>query len=112
MLRGEIWTAVWPSDPKQKERPVLVVSNNIRNQNARFLDLVVVKITSAERTDGTKKLINPAEDVITTLKKQSLIRCGSIYAIEKVTLKRKLQQLTSAQMADVDAKLKVVLDLN
>jgi len=112
MLRGEIWTAVWPADPDKKERPVLVVSNNLRNQNGRLLDVVVAKITSAQKADGSKKLVNLAEDVVMTLKKASLIKCGSLFSIEKSTLQRKLQQLPPAQMKDVDAKLKVVLDLN
>ena len=112
MLRGEIWTAVWPSDPESKERPVLIVSNNLRNQDARLLDVVVVKITSAERANGSKKLINPAEDVIVTLKKSSLIKCGAVFSVEKTTLRRRLQQLTPSQMKEVDSKLRVVLDLN
>jgi mRNA-degrading endonuclease toxin of MazEF toxin-antitoxin module len=112
MVRGEIYTVIWPSDPQKKERPVLIVSNNLRNQNARLLDIVVSKITSAERADGTKKLINPAEDVVITLKKSSLVKCGALFSIEKNSLNRRLGLLTPAQMKEVDAKLKVVLDLN
>ena len=112
MVRGEIWTAVWPADPKAVERPVLIVSNNIRNQNPRLLDVVVAKLTSAERADGRHKLVNPAEDLIVTLRKASIVRCSSLYSIEKSILGRKLAQLTLQQMKEIDSKLRVVLDLN
>ncbi len=112
MLRGEIWTAVWPADPSKKERPVLVVSNNLRNQNSILLDVIVAKITSAERADGSKKLVNSAEDVVITLKRPSIIKCGALFSVEKPTLQRKLTQLSSAQIKDVETKLRTVLGLN
>ena len=112
MLRGEVWTAVWPADPKRTERPVLVVSNNIRNQSAQLLDVVVARITSAERADGSRKPVNPAEDLPIALKKASIVKCGAIFSLEKTALRRRLQQLAPAQMRDVDARLKVVLDLH
>lgn len=112
MLRGEIWTAVWPADPEQKERPILIISNNLRNQNSRLLDVVVAKITSLERKDGSKKLVNPAEDLVIKLKKESIIRCASLYSIENATLKRKISLLALPQMRDIDVRLKVVLDIH
>lgn len=112
MQRGEIWTAVWSADPSKKERPVLVVSNNLRNQNARLLDVIVAKITSAERADGSKKPVNPAEDVVITLRKPSIIKCGALFSVEKSTLQRKLTQLGPAQTKEVETKLRTVLDLN
>jgi mRNA interferase MazF len=110
--RGELWLAKWPNDPSKKERPLLVVSNNHRNQASALLDIVIVKITSFEKSNGTPKLTNPSEDVIITLKKKSIIRCASVFTIEKTTLTRKLGQIDITQMAQVDACLKNVLDLN
>lgn len=111
MLRGEIWFGVWPNDPAKKQRPLLIVSNNHRNNLNNILDIVVVKLTSLERSDGSKKKINSAEDVLVSLKKPSIIRCGAIYSVEKTFLKNKATQLTSTQMFDVDERLKTVLDL-
>lgn len=112
MLRGEIWGRIWPDDPEQKVRPLLIVSNNHRNGAARILDVVVVKITSLHASDGTEKPINPMEDYVQTFRKPSIIRCASIYSIEKAHLKNKLLQLTPDQMKQVEARLKNVLDLN
>lgn len=112
MLRGEIWSAVWPNDPKAIPRPVLIVSNNLRNSAPNLLDLVVVKITGLHRDDGSKKPVNANEDIIYKGKKLSIIQCGAIYSIEKTTLLQRLGQLTLAQMKVIDEKLRNVLDLH
>jgi mRNA-degrading endonuclease toxin of MazEF toxin-antitoxin module len=112
MLRGEVWWAAWPNDPSAKQRPVLIVSNNLRNGAPNLLDVVVVKLTSLHRDDGKKKPTNPAEDVIVKFKKETIIRCASIYSIEKSMLSNRVMQLSIATMKDVDERLKHVLDIN
>lgn len=112
MLRGEIWWGVWPSDPKQEPRPLLIVSNNHRNQAPNILDVIVVKLTSLERRDGSKKPVNSAEDYVVTLKKPTIIQSGAVYAVEKSILKNKANRLSVAQMKEVDKRLKTTLDLH
>ena len=111
MVRGEVWAAVWPADPGKKERPVLVVSNNIRNRNPYLLDVVVAKVTSAERAAGSIKPINPAEDEAIVLKKASIVKCAALFSVEKSTLRRKLTDLSPGLMTQVDAKLRNLLNL-
>lgn len=111
MLRGEVWWASWPNDPSAKARPVLIVSNNLRNGAPNLLNLVVVKLTSLHRDDGSRKPTNPAEDVVVKFKKETIIRCASIYSIEKKVLSNRITQLSIATMKDVDERLKHVLDL-
>lgn len=111
MKRGEIWGAVWPSDPMKKERPVLIVSNNFRNNTPGLRDLIVLKITSLKRADGSKKNVNKFEDLLVTLKKESIIQSGAIFSIEKTCLTRFLGQLGSSQMREVNERLLNVLDL-
>jgi mRNA-degrading endonuclease toxin of MazEF toxin-antitoxin module len=112
MSRGEIWFGVWPNDPNKKPRPLLIVSNNHRNQKQNILDVVVVKLTSLERPDGSKKPINHAEDLLVTLKKPTIIKCGSLYSVEKAFFKNRAGQLTVEQMKEVDLRIKNVLDLH
>ncbi len=111
MRRGEVWLGVWPHDPSQKKRPLLIVSNNFRNEASKLLDIVVVKLTSLHKQDGSVKPINPSEDVVHTFKKLTIIRCGSIFTVEKTILQNRLQQVPSAVMDQVDDCLKTVLDL-
>ena len=112
MLRGEIWFGVWPTDPDQKPRPLLIVSNNHRNQAANILDVTVVKLTSLQRRDSSSKPINPVEDFILKLKKSTIVRCAAIYSVEKAFLKNKVSQLSPEQMSEIDSRLKTVLDLH
>lgn len=111
MLRGEVWLGVWPNDPEKKGRPFLIVSNNFRNRSVNLLDVTVIKLTSLERSDGSKKPINTFEDVVYTFKKPTIIRCGALFTIEKTSLKKKIQELLPSTMVQVDACLKTVLDL-
>ena len=111
MLRGEIWLGMWPNDPGKKMRPLLIVSNNHRNRASALLDLVVVKLTSLHRQDGSVKPTHPAEDLVLTFKKPTIIRCAAIYSVEKSFLKKKINELTSAQLDDIDKRLKTVLEL-
>lgn len=111
MLRGEIWFGVWPNDPLRKKRPLLIVSNNLRNGMAHIPDVVVVKLTSLERKDGSKKPINQAEDLVFSFKRPTLIRCGSLYTVEKIFLTDLAGQLTPEQMRAVDLKMQIVLGL-
>ncbi len=112
MNRGEVWIGVWPNDPTQKPRPLLIVSNNFKNRSLPILDVVVVKLTSLEKKDGSQKPINPAEDIVHKFKKPTIIRCGSIYSVEKILLKTKIETLSPKLMSQVDASLRLVLDLN
>lgn len=112
MQKGEIWVAVWPNDPHKKPRPLLVVSNDYRNAQPNILDVVVCKLTSLERADGTKKPVNQAEDMLITLLKKTIIRCGSLYSIPKTLLNRRLRLLDPPQIAGVNECLMTVLDLH
>lgn len=112
MLRGEIWWGIWPNDPEKKPRPLLIVSNNLRNQAVRIQDIIVIKLTSLQRADGSKKPVNKAEDYVVTLKKETIIQCGAIFAVEKKILTTKANQLSVAQMREVDERLKNALDLH
>jgi mRNA-degrading endonuclease toxin of MazEF toxin-antitoxin module len=111
VFRGEIWWAVWPTDPQKKRRPVLIVTNDFRNQSEHLLDITVVKLTSLYREDGSKKSINQFEDVVVKLKKDTIIRCASIFTIEKGSLIQKATTFSSKIMDQVDQQLKNVLSL-
>lgn len=112
MNRGEIWLGVYPNDPQKKPRPLLIVSNNFRNQQPRLKDIVIVKLTSLQNSKGLNKPTSRVEDVIINLKKQTIVRCASVFTIEKSSLKSKITQLQVTDMDKVDSCLKTVLDIN
>ena len=112
MRRGEVWWAVWPNDPKRKQRPVLIVSNNFRNSSPSLLDVVVVKLTGVINTNGVRKPVHLGEDLVIRFKKETIIQCGAIYSIEKSSLESLAVVLAADQMAAVDERLKNVLQLH
>lgn len=112
MLRGEIWWGIWSGDPGKKPRPLLIVSNNYRNQAPNIQDIIVLKLTSLQRPDGTKKLVNPVEDYVVTLKKETIIQCAAVFAVEKKILTTKVNRLSVDQMKEVDERIKNTLDLH
>lgn len=111
MKRGEIWLAKWPTDPTAKVRPVLIVSNDMKNSNVGIHDVNIAKITSLQKSNGQSKAINKAEDIIIKLKKDSIVRCGSLYTIEKSFLNRVIHKLTLQELDLVDTCLKNALAL-
>ncbi|MBK7891793.1 MAG: type II toxin-antitoxin system PemK/MazF family toxin [Bdellovibrionales bacterium] len=112
MLRGEIWWGVSPSDPAKKPRPLLIVSNNHRNQAPNIQDVIVIKLTSLERANGSKKPVNPVEDYVVTLKKETIVQCAAVFAVEKKILTSKANQLSREQMKEIDERIKNALDLH
>ena len=86
MQRGEVWLATWPADPALKARPVLIVSNDFRNSAPHLHDVVVAKLTGLNRPDGTRKPVNRAEDLVIRFRKDTIIRCASLYSVEKKIL--------------------------
>ena len=112
MRRGEIWLAIWPTDPQKEPRPVLIVSNNIRNAQPHILDIVVCKLTSLERLDKSQKPVNPVEDVVVSLKKKSIIRGGGIFSIPKSILQKKLSTLLPIEVTEINKRLKTVMALD
>ncbi len=111
MKKGEIWLTKWPTDPSSKVRPVLIVSNNIKNSHHRIHDINVVKITSLQKSNGQNKAVNSAEDIVIQLKKESIVRCGSIYTVEKSLLHKNIHTLTQEEIDSVKNCLRNVLDL-
>lgn len=111
MKRGEVWEAVWPNDPQKKRRPVLIVSTDHRNTTPALLEITVLKITGLYRPDGTQRLVNHSEDLVVGFKKESIIRAGAIFSVEKAALQRILGQLTPTQMNQINDRLRNALDL-
>jgi mRNA interferase MazF len=112
MLRGEVYQA--NPDPiagseQGGTRPVLIVSRNALNANAPIV--IIVPLTSREN----KKRLYPTHVELlageASLSKDSVALCEQVRAISKNRLTKRIGQLSSQKMSQVDATLLIALDL-
>ena len=82
--RGEIYLVNLPSKPKDiKNRPVIVVSLDIRNELAN--DIIVVPLSTNLRSSPTHVLLQEGEG---GLSKASMAKCEQVTTIDKFLLIR------------------------
>jgi mRNA interferase MazF len=108
--RGEIWRV--DLDPVRgheqgRVRPALVVSNDILNHGRSEL-VTVVPITTKGRPIRSFLRIDPPEGGIT---KTSFIICDQIRTISSDRLIRRFGVVSGKTLAEVDQRLRFLLDL-
>ncbi len=113
LKRGSIVLAIYPFTDlsSTKRRPALVVSETERPGR----DCILAFITSrTSRIEATDLAINHTDvDFATTgLRMSSLVRCGKLMTLDHTLLTGRLGQLSQRLMAEVDARLKIALELD
>jgi mRNA interferase MazF len=97
-----------------KVRPVLVVSSD--RDNIRLTNLVVATISS-----NTKRAAEPTQFLIplgsaewntSGLDVTSVVVCNNLHTADRALIKKTIGRLSPQGMANIDACLKVALDLN
>lgn len=110
--RGEIWWADLP-DPRGSEpgfrRPVMVVQSNSFNRSAIQTVLVAVITGNLSLADAPGNVLLPAR--VSGLPKDSVVNVSQLYTLDRSFLTDEVGRLPSRLLADVDAGLRLVLDL-
>jgi mRNA interferase MazF len=112
VTRGEIWWAHLP-DPRGSEagfrRPVLVIQANVFN-GSRIQTVIVVVITSNLRlAEAPGNSLLPA--AITGLPRDSVVNVSQLLTLDRSFLIEEIAKLPGHLVAEVDAGLRLVLDL-
>lgn len=110
---GDIFIVDWnPARGLEEagERPALVVQNNSFNSNERYPNTIVVTISKSGRELPTHVKIpqTPKNGLREPL---SFVKCEQLLTISKDRLGRKLGNITTVQLADVETALKRLLSL-
>ncbi len=97
-----------------KVRPALVVQNDRRN--ALLAETIVALVTSNLRyvpTDPTQVFIdlNTPDGQASGLNRDSAVKCGKLFTIHEDLIRRKIGVLSAGLMQQVNACLKVALEL-
>ena len=113
VFRGEVWYADLGAHPdtgiQEGCRPVLVVSNNANNSNARTLTVVPLTARLKKLSLATHVVIETAEAC--PLEHDSMALIEQITTIDKSMLREKIGQLDGGTMKQVNRAIRVQLSL-
>ena len=111
MKKGEIfWAELSPTVGSEisKNRPVLIVSNDINNEYASTITILPITSTTTK--------IYPFEVVLEAneggLVNRSKVKANQIRTIDKLRIKGKLGKLSKSKMDEVEKAIKIHLDIN
>jgi len=90
-------------------RPGVIVQHNGLNSNDRFPNTIVVAVSRSGRNVPTHVFVPQTPE--NGLSVPSYVKCEQIQTISKERLGRKLGSLTPAEVTQVGAALKRVMDL-
>lgn len=112
MTRGEIWWADLP-EPRGSEpgfrRPVLIIQADSFNRSAIRTLIVAVITTNLDLAEAPGNVLLPART--TQLPRDSVLNVSQILSLDRSFLTEEVGKLSSRLLADVDAGLRLVLDL-
>lgn len=112
MTRGEIWWADLP-EPRGSEpafrRPVLIIQANSFNQSAIQTVIVAVFTGNLRLAEAPGNLLIPAR--ISGLPRDSVVNVSQLLTLDRRFLTEQVGELPSRLLADVDAGLRLVLEL-
>jgi mRNA interferase MazF len=109
-LRGEVWRVDFEpvrGHEQGRTRPALIISNDVLNSSAAGL-VTVVPITSKGRPIRSFLKINPPEG---GLPQTSYIICDQVRTIAKERLGKRFGVVSPVVLAEVERRLKFMLDL-
>lgn len=107
--RGEIYLVNLPSKPKDnKNRPALVVSQDIRNKLAS--DIIVVPLSTNLRPAPTHVLLSDGEG---GLSRQSMAKCEQVTTIDKSLLIKGpfAGRISAYKMREVEKAIMIAIGL-
>jgi mRNA interferase MazF len=108
--RGEVWLVNWnPARGSEQagRRPALVIQNDIGNKKAPTA--IVAAISSSVKLYPMNVEINPPEG---GLNHPSIIKTSQILTVSKERLERRLGQISSTSLNEVDRAIKLSLALS
>ena len=114
MNRGDLVIVDFrPANPNAGVRPALVVQND--RDNLRMSNTIVAQVTTniRRRSQDTQILVdtNHPDWASSGLRRPSVVNCSNLYTIEQSDVARIIGSLSVTTMQEVDACLKVALDI-
>jgi mRNA-degrading endonuclease toxin of MazEF toxin-antitoxin module len=110
--RGEIWFTKLPTDPPEKgARPVIVVSQDVRNRHPKADSVLVIPLTTTIHKEwATHMLLSPGE---TGLQEASVARAENITVVHKRTMVQPrygLRSLSDTRICQLATMVAIAMD--
>ncbi len=111
MRRGEVVLVPWMHSDLTvgKRRPAIVVQADFLN--ARLANTVLVQVTKTIRHSATEVLIDPAQEPASGLRFVSVASCHNFLTIQQARVEKTLGRLSAGLMQQIEARLRVALEL-
>lgn len=109
-LRGEVWMLDFDPTRGHEQagtRPTLVISVDAFNAGSADL-IIVVPITSRSKGVRSHVAVEPPDGGLSVA---SYIKCEDVRSVAKERLHRRLGHISVATMAEVEDKLRILLNL-
>ncbi len=112
MRRGEVWWAApKTAGGSTKKRPVVVISNDVFNENARYAKVVVVHLTTVIHPGAPFLWEVEVPRGVAGLAHSSIAKCAEPYTLLKEALTARIGQLSARLMSELDTALARALAL-
>lgn len=112
MIRGEIWWADLP-EPRGSEpgyrRPVLIVQSDAFNRSQIRTVIAVVITSNLRLADAPGNVLLPAR--VSGLSRDSVVNISQVLTLDRSFLTESTGKLTTDMLAEVEAGLRLVLQL-
>ena len=112
MKRGQVVMVDWPFSDRtgSKVRPAVVVQADFLN--ALIADTLLISVTgTTRRAARTEVVIDPAVDTRSGLRYRSVASCNNFLTTDQALILRTIGDLTAATLSQIDACLKLALEL-
>lgn len=111
--RGEVYDTTLPPQNGSEEygrRPVLIVSNDKFNQDARWHSIIAVTVTKSPSQSSRGSVVFVPKGTA-NLKLDSWVLCHQVFVIDKNKLDFLIGLMPAKNMQDIERALKVALYL-
>ena len=111
MKRGEVVVVDWPFSDRRgsKLRPAVVVQADFLN--ALIADTVLIAITRKTRSTVTEVALDPALETNSGLTHRSIASCNNFLTLDQALVRRRLGELSTVALGQIEARLRVALAL-
>jgi mRNA interferase MazF len=114
MKRGEVyWADLAPrsGSEQQGRRPVIVISHDVFNQTPGWRSVIVVPISSSLTQAGRGPSAVSLEPGAAGLRKESIALCHQVTTLDRGKLTRRIGELSSIELDQIEEGLKAAMDL-